>query len=554
MPLPLQSPVARNGRHRLLRARVALSTRLGIQGKLIACFILLISLALALAGGTFASQSRSHLKETLSEQARQLSSALAYACSTPLTHHNIEELERMGQDLIKSRNMLFVAFLNEAGQAIAVASRDVDARPEQFNFRSEGTRDLMKVRTLHSATHGDYLDVVAPVFLRTTDKSKKESVTQLVGYVAVGIAQAGEEAQIQRSSRLPALIGAISTLASVPLAYLLVHRIFLPIRQFVSATDRIAAGDLDTRVAIERADVIGQLARSFNEMVGRVKAQQHALAEANQSLENANNVLEEKVHERTAQLQTANTRLSSEIAEKEDFLRAVSHDLNAPLRNISGMATMLLMKHRKRFDDDVVHRLERIQKNVEVETDLIEQLLELSRIKTRRQNMEMVELAGLIDDLAGIFENDLQQHEIKLCIDTPLPVLHCEQARLRQVFQNLIDNAIKYMGHGSVREIHIGCDVRNNETEFYVRDTGMGIEPADIEKVFCVFRRGRNAAANNIIGKGVGLASVKSIIETYSGSIWVESELGVGTTFRFTINGKFVPAGGRYTEGKFVRV
>jgi hypothetical protein len=73
-----------------------------------------------------------------------------------------------------------------------------------------------------------------------------------------------------------------------------------------------------------------------------------------------------------------------------------------------------------------------------------------------------------------------------------------------------------------------------------VRDTGIGIDPEDISKVFFVFRRGKNTAACNVPGKGVGLASVKSIIETYNGTIWVESELGTGSTFRFTINGKFV--------------
>jgi signal transduction histidine kinase len=241
----------------------------------------------------------------------------------------------------------------------------------------------------------------------------------------------------------------------------------------------------------------------------------------------------------------ANKRLCSEIIEKEDFLRAVSHDLNAPLRNISGMAAMLLLKHREKFDQDIIHRLERIQKNVEVETDLIGELLELSRIKTRRQKMEMVEFPALVRDLGDIFENDLKSRQITLCIDNALPVVHCEKARFRQVFQNLIDNAIKYMGEGPVREIHVGCAVRPGETEFYVRDTGMGIDPEDIDKVFFVFRRGKNSAASNIAGKGVGLSSVRAIIEMYSGKIWVESRPGGGSTFKFTVNGQYVSSGQR---------
>ena len=92
------------------------------------------------------------------------------------------------------------------------------------------------------------------------------------------------------------------------------------------------------------------------------------------------------------------------------------------------------------------------------------------------------------------------------------------------------------------KEIHVGCSVRPNEAEFYVRDTGIGIEPEDIDKVFFVFRRGKNTQAQNIAGKGVGLASVKSIIETYNGKIWVTSKVGEGSAFRFTINARFLPS------------
>jgi len=373
--------------------------------------------------------------------------------------------------------------------------------------------------------------------------------------VAVGVSQSREEAQLAQINYLIVAMGCVLVIVSLPLSYAMVHRIFLPIRQLVEATERIAAGDLATQVAIHRPDAIGTLARSFNEMVRRVKTQQEALEEANErlatanrDLAEANTDLEKKVQDRTVQLETANRRLSSEIAEKEDFLRAVSHDLNAPLRNISGMATMLLMKNRDKFDADVIHRLERIQKNVQVETDLITELLELSRIKTRRQKIETVDIDAMVRELEGLFENDLKERKIDLVIDNSLPRLECEKARLRQVFQNLVDNAIKYIGDeqlGKPREIHVGCSVKGAEVEFYVRDTGIGIEAEDLSKVFFVFRRGKNPAVQNIAGKGVGLASVKTIVEMYSGTIWVESEFGKGSTFRFTINGKYLPTTAR---------
>jgi len=526
------------------------SRRLGLQGKLVTCFFLLMALSLGTTCWFLARSGRENLADLMGEQARQISSALALASQQPLMLRDTTELSRIGQDLIKSRNILFVAFLDADYKSITHASRDPDFDPALAHQHVSDTRDLMRVQSMGSAVFGNYLEVVAPVLVRAGHDAslsgKAAAGSRLIGYVSVGLSQSYEQNQIRKIHATAAGIGSLTILAGVPMAYLLVYRVFLPIRQLVLATNKIAAGDLDAHVAIDRPDVIGALARAFNEMVQRVRRQQ-------EQLEDANHDLEQKIHQRTSQLQMANKRLSSEIAEKEDFLRAISHDLNAPLRNISGMATMLLQKHKDRFDEDIIHRLERIQKNVEVETDLISELLELSRIKTRRQKMETVDIRALVEEVGDMLENDLRTKNISLLVDGELPVLDCERARLRQVFQNLIDNAIKYMGDGRVHEIHVGCLVRKDEAEFYVSDTGMGIHRDDLDKVFFIFRRGKNTQTQNVAGKGVGLASVKSIVETYSGTIWVESELGQGATFRFTINGKYVPQTSRASPSREAR-
>jgi len=526
------------------------------QAKLILVFSLMVSVTLGAAAWMFATETRNQLTDLSGEQARQLSAQLALSCQEDFATADVTELRALAHDLIKSRNILYVAFLNREAKLTAFASRDPDFRLDRTESAARQTLDLMQVRGRGSTLFGDYVEVVAPVLARVGGSPTRaassgleaataaapEQGSSLIGYVAVGVSQAGEIARLHRTNYIVIGIGCVAIIVSIPLTYWLIHRIFKPIQELERITKRIMSGDLDARVSINRFDVIGELARAFNEMVYWVKQQQQDIAAANLKLAQANQDLERKVAQRTAQVETALTRLSSEIAEKEEFLRAVSHDLNAPLRNISGMATMLLMKHKGKFDEDVVHRLERIKTNVDVETDLIAELLELSRIKTRRQKMEPVELESLVWELRGMFESDLKGRAIDLIVDTPLPVLNAERARVRQVFQNLIDNAIKYMGDGPLRQIHVGCVAHVTEAEFYVRDTGIGIEPEDLDKVFFVFRRGKNTQAQNIAGKGVGLASVKSIVETYNGKIWVESTLGQGTTFRFTINGKHVPA------------
>ncbi len=525
--------------------------RLGLrlQGKLILAFTVLLVIALGTTVWLFADRSSDTVSDILGEQARQISQTLALAAETPYELHDVQELRQLGRMLLRTRNIVLVVFHDAKNSPLALVCRDPDLTLESWQRHSpwqSRPQDLMRVYEREMPTLGRYLQVTVPV-LDMIDAAAGHArpagaATPLLGYITVGISKSAEMARFHRVIIAGFIAGAVVCLLSLPLISGVVHRIFQPIRSLALATQRLASGDYSASVATERPDEIGMLARSFNEMVKRVHQHQQDLRVANENLEQANADLEGKVRQRTAELESTNRRLSAEIAEKEDFLRAVSHDLNAPLRNISGMATMLLLKHREQFDQDIIHRLERIRSNVEVETDLIAELLELSRIKTRRQKMETVDVDALVREAGCMFEEDLRERGIALIVETPLPSLYCERARLRQVFQNLIDNAIKYMGQGPVREIRVGCRPCDEGLEFHVHDSGMGIDKEDLPRIFYVFRRGRNSAEVNIAGKGVGLASVKSIIETYNGRIWVESESGKGSVFRFTIHRRFVPS------------
>jgi signal transduction histidine kinase len=564
-----------------------ISAQTGLQGKLVLSFMFLLAVTLGAASTQFVHESRQITGQVLGARATTLANAVGVAAERSLGRSDVVQLSAIGQKIVTAGDVVGLAFFNASGAHLSSTWSDGD--PQHLHaFGIPNPRgspaDLSQICTRTEDGLGPYVRVTVPV--RVDAARDGPGPARVIGFVTVALSESNNAFRLEQSQVIVVLIGAVAVLVSLPLVYLLVHRIFHPIRALVDATNRIAAGDLDAEVAVHRQDVIGTLARSFNEMVKRVRQHQrelasaneqlaatnkqlestngqlatanYQLAQANEQLADANRDLEEKVVQRTAQVETANNRLRREIAEKEDFLRAVSHDLNAPLRNISGMATMLLMKHRERFDEDIIHRIERIQKNVEVETDLIGELLELSRIKTRRQQFEPVDLNEMLQQLIGVFEADLKSRHIALTVDAPLPIVRAERARMRQVFLNLIDNAIKYMGEGggggggggAERSIRVGCALRAGEAEFYVSDTGIGIEPDDLDKVFFVFRRGKSPTVQAVAGKGIGLASVKSIIETYEGTIWVESELGKGTTFRFTINGKHLPQAGHPVKGR----
>jgi signal transduction histidine kinase len=554
-----------------------ITARLGLQGKLVICFTILLVVALGVCTWVSVRFCRQRLSEVMVDQAQQLSATLALASQHDMARGRVDALQRLAEAMVRSQNVLLGGFLDPSGRAVAVSSHSAHFGAKELGAIRHDPEHLMRVEAAQTADFGDFLEIVAPVIAmpdetpaQATDGAATGSAgvaahgESLIGYLVLGISDVREQSQLRQLYALVSGIGCIMLTLGFPLAYLVVRRVFVPIRQLVAATQKIIAGDLNTQVAIHRPDLIGDLARCFNEMVRWVQQQRFALAAANEQLglanrklatantglAEANRGLEAKVQQRTVELETANGCLRQEIAEKEDFLRAVSHDLNAPLRNISGMAAMLLMKHKAQFDEDVIHRIERIKTNVELETDLISELLELSRIKTRRQKMEAVELVALLDEMGGLFEQDLMSRNIELAIETPLPVLLCERSRMRQIFQNLIDNAIKYMGDGAKKRIAVGCEVRPGEAEFYVSDSGQGIAAEDMDKIFFVFRRGKAAAAQNIPGKGVGLASVKSIIQTYGGRIWAQSKLGQGTIFHFTINGQYVCGAGAVGAAK----
>jgi len=280
---------------------------------------------------------------------------------------------------------------------------------------------------------------------------------------------------------------------------------------------------------------IASLARSFDKMTENLSSSREELVEANKELRMWSEKLEQMVADRTEELKESNRDLEMAIAVKEDFLRAVSHDLNGPLVNISGMCGMIIRKFPDQLEDGVKDRLSRIQRNVGKLTDLIGDLLELSRIKSRRLPFTWVNISDLIEEIWGLFEYQVEEKGFRLIHPESLPRIFVEKSRMKQIFHNLIDNAIKYVGDRDQPEIRIHFREEDRFYRFSVQDNGPGISLEDQRILFHVFRRGKSPETQNNPGRGVGLSLVKQIVETYGGRIEVESELGKGTTFHFTL-------------------
>lgn len=492
--------------------------KIGLQVKSVLILAIVVFAATTTAGWMYYTVTREILQHNDHCQADRLASGLGFAAVPGLRTEKREMLHRLVTDLLGQSNVHYVHILDRSGKELATAER-VRAGMQRYQLAPLPASMSYELRK-----GGEFLELGRPIVV--PGPGGKGNV--VIGAVRLVMDTRQTTATLAVVQREISLIAAMIILCGIPLGHLLVWQVFVvPVRRLLSATGRLAEGDFSARVDSRRNDEIGELACSFDVMAERLDASQRQLREANE-------FLEEKVAERTAELGQANDRLRDEMAEKEDFLRAVSHDLNAPLRNIAGMASMVCMKWHDRIPEEVLARLQRIQANVEAETDLINELLELSRIKTRRQRRELVDFGELLERLGSAFEFELHQRNIAFRILGPMPSLHVERNRMRELFQNLIDNAIKYMGDRPGGSIEIGYDHRGSEHIFHVADNGPGIRPEDQKKIFHIFRRA--AASANVPGKGVGLAWVKSIAANYDGRLWVKSTLGEGATFFVTLS------------------
>ena len=226
------------------------------------------------------------------------------------------------------------------------------------------------------------------------------------------------------------------------------------------------------------------------------------------------------------------TALEAQNAELERFAYSVSHDLKTPLITINGYVGALAEDLAEGNMNRVEDALTRISNAADKMAVLLNDVLELSRIGRMANPPQDVSMQDLADEALQLVATQIKQKSIHVEVSPNLPVVYGDRLRLLEVVQNLVENAVKYMGDQSRPQIEIGSRRDGDETVFYVRDNGIGIEPRYHEKVFRLF----DQLNQNAPGTGIGLALVKRIVEVHGGRVWVESEgLGQGSTFCFTI-------------------
>jgi PAS domain S-box-containing protein len=236
--------------------------------------------------------------------------------------------------------------------------------------------------------------------------------------------------------------------------------------------------------------------------------------------------LEEGLLEKTRNLEKSNEKL-------EQFSHVVSHDLKEPARTVEAFSGFLLEDHKDQLDEEGLEYVQRMKRAAGRMRELINDLLNLSSIHMDRASFERVNVEKVLEEVGYDLEMRLQG--VNLRVDGNIPSVRGSRIRIAELFSNLITNAIKY-NDKALPSVHVGClneSRKNGMCTFFVKDNGIGIEERYQERIFAIFEKLN--PREDYEGTGAGLAICKRIVEEHKGEIWVESEVGKGSTFYFTI-------------------
>lgn len=236
--------------------------------------------------------------------------------------------------------------------------------------------------------------------------------------------------------------------------------------------------------------------------------------------------LEKMVSARTAELERA-------VTELETFSYSVSHDLRSPLRSIDGFSQILLEDHRDQLDETGINHLIRVRKATQRMAQLIDDILLLSRVSRHKLSIKAVNLSDIAEQSAGYMTETHPERRVNIKIE-PNMNAKGDYRLLQIVMDNLLDNAWKYTGKNAEAYVECGCKVENGAQIYFVKDNGIGFDMQYAHKLFGAFQRLH--ATDEFPGTGIGLATVKRIIDRHGGQIWAESKPNLGTTFYFTLD------------------
>lgn len=255
-----------------------------------------------------------------------------------------------------------------------------------------------------------------------------------------------------------------------------------------------------------------------------------------ESLYKAGEELENKIKEKTSALQKTLAEVQEINKRKTSFISGVSHELRTPLTSIKGFSSLLVAEKFGKLPPKAKKRLERIDSNADKLVNMVNTLLDISRIESKRIEVNIApgDLTQIVKDVEELLVPQMEQKNIQFKRNIPEKAeVYLDNNLIERVFINIINNAIKFTPEGG--SIKVAVYKEQTRCIVAISDTGYGMTKEDCQKIFGEFYRATNITDRKIVGSGLGLSLVKQIIDTHNQKIWVESELDKGTTFYFTL-------------------
>jgi signal transduction histidine kinase len=484
--------------------------RAPIRQKLMLIAMLTTGGALLLAGAAIIYFNVSRFREEMRRDLTSFADVFAGSSTAALTFGDQKTAREILQNVSPRPSITAIALYDPKGHLFAQWTREGSAGPPASPGRDESRfvggffrGSLVAVRPVK--LNGDR---IGTLYLRSNlrelwDRVWAQAITVLAVFLAAGIVA------LMLSSGLQRLISG-------------------PILDLTGTARAVSERqDYSLRATRRTDDELGELVDAFNGMLDQIQRR-------DSQLQQAKDVLEERVHERTRELQQRNEELDQSNKELDDFAYIASHDLKEPLRGIHNFSSFLLEDYGTKLDDEGRSKLEtlmRLTRRMETLIDSLLQYSRLGRVDLATDRVDLNEIvAGTLDSLAI----SLQEEHVEVRVPRPLPPVRADRVRVGEIFYNLIVNAMKYNDKAE-RWIEVGWQENpDGPPVFYVRDNGIGIPEKHHDAVFRIFKRlhGRDKYGG---GTGAGLTIVKKIVERHHGRIWVESSAGEGTTFYFTL-------------------
>jgi signal transduction histidine kinase len=517
---------------------------LGLRTKFIFVISLLIIGSATLLSYNLISTQVEIAERGLLKKGAALVEILAINCEYGIMIENEMILNEAISATAQAEDILYIIVENKEGRILASASRSDGHLPDAALLNQ--AHDSVGVRKVSSDLfESDFYDLSYPVvttravisreMLGSVGPSQGHVITEVVGEIHVGLSLESTWAESIRTIRTTLVIILVVISATILLSFAFVNIIIRPIERLANVTEKISQGDLSLKTGIEQTDEIGRLAQSFDDMVDSLKS-------SRLEIEDYNRTLEEKIIERTRELENAQSQLvqSEKMAAVGQLSAGVAHELNNPLGGILGYAQYTLEKMNKKAFAELSEKefstYKRHLQDIEAQArrckTIVQNLLKFSRISSK---VDMIETAvnDVLVETISLIEHQLIMNKIHLATDlqTDLPLIMGNAGMLQQVFTNIIINALHACEEGGniivTSRFSPAVGEFSGVVEVSISDDGIGI-PEKIQKnIFEPF------FTTKAVGKGTGLGLSVSygIVKEHGGEIKIESIEGCGTTF-----------------------